>query len=84
MSLVKIGPSVLDLDDIRAIIDHGKSVVVTFRDGSSMMFEGEHADSLRAFVTCLPDGIPLSGRDVAQGEPGVSPVIHPVRRKERN
>ena len=81
MSLVKIGPSVLDLDDIRAIIDHGKSVTVTFRDGTSMMFEGDHAESLRAFVTCLPDGIPLNNRDVIQAEPTVQ-SIHPVRRKE--
>lgn len=84
MSLVKIGPSVLDLDDIRAIIDHGKSVTVTFRDGSSIHFEGEHAECLRAFISCLPDGIPLNSRDVAQGQPGVPPVIHPVRRKERS
>jgi hypothetical protein len=82
MSLVRIGLSVLDLDDIRAIVDQGGAVVVTFRDGSSMTFDGDHATALRTFISGLPDGIPLGSRDVVHGEPGLPQTVQAVRRKE--
>jgi hypothetical protein len=69
LGLVRIGPIVLDLDDVRAIADGndpsregGKSVEVTFRDGSKMIFHGAQAEALRSYVQHLPDGIPVSGR----------------------
>lgn len=64
MGLIRIGPLVLDLDDVRAIVDRsdpsgGGSVEVTFRDGSKMDLGGEHAEALRRYLTGLPDGLPL-------------------------
>jgi hypothetical protein len=93
MGLVRIGPLVLDLDDIRAIVDRGHSgpseaapsvVEVTYRDGSTMIFEGSHAEAIRRYVLNLPDGIPLEGaNDAVMGRVGRQDVAA-VHRKEGN
>jgi hypothetical protein len=85
MGLVRIGPLVIDLDDVRAIVDKGGGVEVTYRDGTSMFFEGDHADALRKYVLNLPDGIPLYGPDDAvMGRAGRVEDPPTVQRKEGN
>jgi hypothetical protein len=84
MSLIRIGPVVLDLDDVRAIVEEGPAVVVTFRDGTSLTLGGAQAEAVRRFVLNLPDGIPLYGPDdAASGRVG-RPDVAPVQRKEGN
>lgn len=87
MGLVRIGPIVLDLDDIRAIVEHGeaasRTVEVTFRDGSKMEFTGGHAEALRKFVLNLPDGIPVVGpNDAVMGVVGRRDNLSPAQRQE--
>lgn len=83
MGLVRIGPLVLDLDEIRAIVDRGNTVDVTFRDGSRMEFEGAQAEALRKFVLNLPDGIPVVGpNDAVMGTVGRRDDLPPAKRQE--
>jgi hypothetical protein len=89
VGLVRIGPIVLDLEDIRAIVDKGDpkqgegSVEVTFRDGSRMEFDGAQAEALRRFVLNLPDGIPVIGaNDAVMGVVGRRADVPPVKRQE--
>jgi hypothetical protein len=88
--LVRIGPLVIDLDDVRAIVDRGDPpggggplVEVTFRDGSTMSFSGAHAEAIRRFVPMLPDCIPMVGgpNDAAMGVVGRRDEFAPVQRE---
>lgn len=89
MGLVRIGPIVLDMDDVRAIDDKGEPsriVEVTFRDGSKMEFDGERAAAVRRFVLGLPDGLPLvpNPNDAATSSFGRRVDVPAVERNQGN